>query len=76
MARDEIDRLEAEYEVSHRNTENESRINELEFQLAGLIGKNNRYLLREYTDRLIARYNTDVEWYYRKLRGGSTRRRG
>ena len=61
-----IDELEKEYEAAHSDPENQSELEELRFLLAGLIGKNNRHYLRKFTDRLIARYNIDPGWFYRK----------
>ena len=61
-----IDELEKEYEAAHSDPENQKKLEELYFQLSGLIGKNNRHYLQKYTDRLIARYNIDPGWFYRK----------
>lgn len=61
-----MDELEKEYEAENADPENEKKLEELHFQLSGLIGKNNFNILREYTDRLIAQYNTEVGWFYKK----------
>lgn len=61
-----VNELEKEYEAANEDPENQAKLEELHFQLSGLIGKNNLRYLREYTDRLIAQYNTAPEWFYRK----------
>ena len=61
-----VNDLEKEYETRKLDRDNTQRMEELRAQIAGLIGKNNLNLLREYTDRLIARYNTETDWFYRK----------
>ena len=61
-----IDELEKEYDAVHSDIENQKELEELYFQLSGLIGKNNRHYLQKYTDRLIVRYNIDPGWFYRR----------
>ena len=61
-----VNALEKEYETRKLDCGNADRMEELRIQIAGLIGKNNLNLLREYTDRLIACYNTEADWFYRK----------
>ena len=63
-----IDELEKEYDAAHSDPENQRELEELYFQLSGLIGKNNLRYLQKYTDRLIARYNIDPGWFYRRGR--------
>lgn len=63
---DRVDELAKEYETANADPENQAKLEELHFQISGLIGKNNLHYLREYTDRLIAQYNAAPEWYYRK----------
>lgn len=63
-----VDELEKELESTPDLQENQSRSDELYFLISGLLGKNNLNLLREYTDRIIARYNADVAYYYQKGR--------
>lgn len=58
--------LEKEYEAASAGPENQAKLEELRFQISGLIGKNNLRVLREYTDRLIAQYSIDPEWFYQK----------
>lgn len=58
--------LEKEYEAASADPENQAKLEELRFQISGLIGKNNLRVLREYTDRLIAQYSIDPEWFYQK----------
>ena len=60
-----VNELEKEYESTRDHLENQQRIDELNFQISGLLGKNNLHILREYTDRLIARFNTDAVYFYR-----------
>ena len=69
-----IDGLEQEYDASHSDPENQAELEELYFQLSGLIGKNNLRYLQKYTDRLIARYNIDPGWFYRRGREDAGRR--
>lgn len=57
--------LEREYD-SKRDPVNDLRLEELNFYLSGLLGRNNLHYLREYADLLIARYNTDPGWFYQK----------
>lgn len=61
-----INELEKEYETANTDPENQEKLEELHFQISGLIGKNNLHYLREYTDRLIAQVNKDPEWFYKK----------
>lgn len=61
-----MNELEKEYEAANADPENTERLEELRFQVSGLIGKNNLNILREYTDRLIAQYNTEPDWFYKK----------
>ena len=63
---DRVDELAKEYDESNADPENSRKLDELHFQISGLLGKNNLNLLREYTDWLIARYNTDSAWFYHK----------
>lgn len=60
--------LETAYDAAHADPTNTARLEELRFRLAGLIGRNNLNILREYTDRLIAQYNRDCDWFYQKGR--------
>ncbi|HEX3025947.1 MAG TPA: hypothetical protein VHR42_01780 [Clostridia bacterium] len=57
--------LEREYD-SKRDPANELRLEQLNFYLSGLLGRNNLHYLREYADLLIARYNIDAGWFYQK----------
>ena len=68
-----IDELEKEYDAAHSDPENQRELEELYFQLSGLIGKNNLHYLQKYTDRLIARYNIDPGWFYRRGREDARR---
>ena len=61
-----VNELEKEYEAANSDPENQTKLEELHFQISGLIGKNNLHYLREYTDRLIAQVNKDPEWFYKK----------
>jgi hypothetical protein len=61
-----MNELERTYAANNSDPGNLTRLDELRFQISGLIGKNNLNLLREYTDRLIAQYNTDSDWFYQK----------
>lgn len=56
--------IEKEYEEKHTDPENLKKLDELRFQISGLIGKNNLNYLREYTDRLVAQFNKDCDWFY------------
>lgn len=58
--------LEAAYDAAHADPANAARLEELRFQIAGLIGRNNLHILREYTDRLIVQYNKDCDWFYQE----------
>ncbi|HEX3027104.1 MAG TPA: hypothetical protein VHR42_07750 [Clostridia bacterium] len=60
-----LNELEREYD-SKRDPVNDLRLEELNFYLSGLLGRNNLHYLREYADLLIARYNTDAGWFYNK----------
>lgn len=60
-----LNELEREYD-SKRDPANDLRLEELNFYLSGLLGRNNLHYLREYADLLIARYNTDAGWFYNK----------
>jgi hypothetical protein len=46
--------------------DNMEKLDALRYRISGLIGETNVYLLREYTGRLIAQFNTDSDWFYRK----------
>ena len=61
-----MNELERTYAENNSDPGNLSRLDELRFQISGLIGKNNLNLLREYTDRLIAQYNIEPDWFYQK----------
>ena len=61
-----MNELELAYAANNPDSENLEKLDELRFQISGLIGKNNLNLLREYTDRLIAQYNTEPDWFYQK----------
>lgn len=61
-----INDLEKEYEAANTDPKNRAKLEELHFQIPGLLGKNNLHYLREYTDRLIAQVNKDPEWFYKK----------
>ncbi|HEX3025648.1 MAG TPA: hypothetical protein VHR42_00235 [Clostridia bacterium] len=60
-----LNELEREYD-SKRDPVNDLRLEELNFYLSGLLGRNSLHYLREYADLLIARYNTDAGWFYNK----------
>ena len=59
-----MNELERAYAANNSDPENLEKLDELRFQISGLIGKNNLNLLREFTDRLIAQYNTEPDWFY------------
>ena len=61
-----VNELEKEYEAANSTPENQEKLEELHFQISGLLGKNNLHYLREYTDRLIAQVNKDPDWFYKK----------
>lgn len=61
-----VNELEKEYEAANSDPENQVKLEELHFQISGLIGKNNLHYLREYTDRLITQYSIDPGWFYKK----------
>ena len=61
-----VNELEKEYEAANSDPENQEKLEELHFQISGLLGKNNLHYLREYTDLLIAQVNKDPEWFYKK----------
>lgn len=58
--------IEKEYEEKHADPENLKKLDDLRVQISGMIGKNNLNYLREYTDRLVAQFNKDCDWFYRK----------
>lgn len=61
-----VDELSREYEAENADPVNNERLDEVHFQLSGLVGKNHLNLLREYTDRLIAQTSIDPCWFYCK----------
>ena len=61
-----MNELERAYAANNSDQENLEKLDELRFQISGLIGKNNLNLLREFTDRLIAQFNTEPDWFYQK----------
>lgn len=61
-----VDELSQEYEAGNTDLKNSERLDEVHFQISCLLGKKNCYLLREYTDRLLAHASIDQGWFYRK----------
>lgn len=61
-----VDQLETRYEESHVTDFDRAKLEQLHKQLLQLIGERNLFLLSAYTDRLIALYNRDTEWFYKK----------
>ena len=54
---------EQEYNKLHRDPENNKILNDLHNEILELLGEN-KNLLFEYADRLIAKYSNDPLWYY------------
>jgi hypothetical protein len=61
-----IKTLEHEYDQTVRTHDNQSNFEKIHERLLELIGEDNRQLLIEYTDLLVAQYNTDPAWFYDK----------
>jgi hypothetical protein len=55
--------LEQEYDKLHLKPENNKILNDLHNNLLELLGEN-KNLLFDYADRLIAKYCTDTLWFY------------
>jgi hypothetical protein len=54
------------YDQTMRTHDNQSQYETIHERLLELIGEDNRQLLIEYTDLLVAKYNTDPAWFYDK----------
>jgi hypothetical protein len=61
-----IKTLEVLYDQTMRTRDNQSQYETIHERLLELIGEDNRQLLIEYTDLLVAKYNTDPAWFYDK----------
>ncbi|HCC00121.1 MAG TPA: hypothetical protein DEP42_02695 [Ruminococcaceae bacterium] len=61
-----LDTLEKEYESEYITDLDFAKLNKLQAQLQSLLGVQNRDLLQDYTDKLIALYNRDSDWFYKK----------
>lgn len=61
-----MEELEKEYEAEHSDPENLKKLDELCSKISDLIGKRNWHYFREYTDRLLAQSNKDVDWFFKK----------
>lgn len=61
-----LDELECAYEAEHPCGEESEAACRLYFRILGLMGRQHAAFLRAYTDHLIALFNKDTEWFYRK----------
>jgi len=61
-----IKTLEREYDQTMRTHDNQSSLDTIHDQLLELIGNQNQALLIDYTDVIVAKYNTDPAWFYDK----------
>jgi hypothetical protein len=64
--RTRIKTLEHEYDQTVRTHDNQSSYDTIHDQLLELIGNQNQALLIDYTDVIVAKYNTDPAWFYDK----------
>jgi hypothetical protein len=64
--RTRIKTLEHEYDQTVRTHDNQSSYDTIHDQLLELIGNQNQALLIDYTDVIVAKYNTDSAWFYDK----------
>jgi hypothetical protein len=64
--RTRIKELELEYDQTVRIHDNQSSLDTIHDQLLELIGNQNQALLIDYTDVIVAKYNTDPAWFYDK----------
>ena len=61
-----IKTLEVLHDQTKRTHDNQSQYETIHERLLELIGPDNNQLLIEYTDLLVAKYNTDPAWFYDK----------
>lgn len=61
-----VDELEHLYESANVTDMDRATLEQIHRKLALLLGGANAELLHTYTDRLIAVYNRDGDWFYRK----------
>jgi len=59
-----IKMIEKEYDQTMRTRDNQSQYETIHERLLELIGPDNRQLLIEYTDFLVAQYNTNPAFFY------------
>jgi hypothetical protein len=64
--RTRIKTLEKQYDQTVRTRNDQRDFENAHAKLQQLIGPENNYLLIEYTDLLVAQYNTDDAWFYDK----------
>ena len=58
--------LENRYEAEHVTDIDKAMLEKLRKQILHLLGNQNQKLLDAYTDRLIAVYNRDGDWFYKQ----------
>ncbi|MFT8887440.1 MAG: hypothetical protein ABF904_01310 [Ethanoligenens sp.] len=61
-----LNALESQYEAQHVTDFDKATLEKLRRQLCELLGAQNVHLLYAYTDRLIALYNRDGDWFYKQ----------
>lgn len=61
-----INTLENQYEQQHVTDIDEATLEKLRKEISKLIGEQHERLLSAYTDRVIAVYNRDADWFYKQ----------
>ncbi|WP_137143928.1 hypothetical protein [Ethanoligenens harbinense] len=61
-----LDELDNQYESQHTTDIDKAILEKIRRQLGQVLGTQHMDLLHAYTDRLIAIYNRDGDWFYKK----------
>lgn len=61
-----VSELEGQYETAHVTDLDKEALEQLRLRLTAALGVQNGALLRAYTEKLLAVYSRDVDWFYRK----------
>lgn len=61
-----INALENQYEEQHVTDIDKATLEKLRKEISNLLGEEHRRLLSAYTDRVIAVYNRDADWFYKQ----------
>lgn len=61
-----INALENQYEQQHVTDIDKATLEKLRKEISRLLGEQNANLFHAYTDRLIAIYNRDADWFYKQ----------